>query len=47
MRAKLSNENFVRNAPAEVVAKDREREGELERTVSELTAQLDRLRGLL
>ena len=47
MRAKLSNENFVRNAPAEVVAKDRERETELGRTISELTAQLDRLRGLL
>src|SRR6185312_9446169 len=31
MRAKLSNENFVRNAPADVVAKDRERVTELER----------------
>jgi valyl-tRNA synthetase len=47
MRAKLSNENFVRNAPADVVAKDRERVTELERTTSELTSQLDRLRGLL
>jgi valyl-tRNA synthetase len=47
MRARLSNENFVRNAPTEVVAKDREREAELERTINGLTAQLERLRGML
>ncbi len=47
MRAKLSNENFVRNAPADVVAKDREREAELERTIVGLSAQLQRVRGLL
>ena len=35
MRAQLSNESFVRNAPADVVAKDREREAELERTITE------------
>jgi valyl-tRNA synthetase len=47
MRARLSNESFVRNAPADVVAKDREREAELERTITALSAQLERLRGLL
>src|SRR6185437_5246487 len=47
MRARLSNESFVRNAPADVVAKDRERESELERTITGLGAQLERLRGLL
>ena len=46
MRARLANESFVRNAPPEVVAKDREREAELERTITGLAAQLARLRGL-
>ncbi len=46
-RAKLSNENFVRNAPEDVVAKDREREAELEHAMSGLTTQLERVRGLL
>jgi valyl-tRNA synthetase len=46
-RAKLGNENFMRNAPEEVVAKDRERQAELERTEAGLTAQLERVRGLL
>ena len=47
MSAKLSNENFVRNAPEEVVAKDRERVAELERAIASMTVQLKRLRGLL
>jgi valyl-tRNA synthetase len=47
MRARLSNESFVRNAPADVVAKDREREAELQRTITGLSVQLERLRGLL
>ncbi|HXR92522.1 MAG TPA: valine--tRNA ligase [Steroidobacteraceae bacterium] len=47
MRARLSNESFIRNAPAEVVAKDREREAELERTITGLSSQLERLRGML
>ncbi len=47
MSAKLSNESFVRNAPEEVVAKDRERVAELERAVAGMTAQLERIRGLL
>jgi valyl-tRNA synthetase len=43
-RNKLANENFVRNAPAEVVQTERGRVEELERTVTSLTAQLERLR---
>jgi valyl-tRNA synthetase len=44
---KLNNENFVRNAPAEVVEAERARLAELERTVTNLTAQLERIRRLL
>jgi len=43
---KLSNENFVKNAPPEVVAQDRERAAELERTIASLEAQLTRVRNL-
>ena len=46
-QAKLSNENFVRNAPPAVVATDRERAADLERTVSSVSAQLERVRQLL
>ena len=45
-QAKLSNENFVKNAPPAVVAQDRERAAELERTVASLEAQLARIQGL-
>jgi valyl-tRNA synthetase len=45
-RTRLANEQFVRGAPAEVVAGERERAAQLERTVGGLTAQLERLRGL-
>ena len=45
-RAKLSNENFVRNAPPQLVATERERAAELERTVQSLETQLARLRRL-
>jgi valyl-tRNA synthetase len=45
-RSKLANENFVRNAPPEVVEADRARVAELERTVTSLTAQLERVRRL-
>jgi valyl-tRNA synthetase len=41
---RLGNDNFVRGAPPEVVAGDRERARELERTVRDLGAQLARLR---
>src|SRR5262249_27065898 len=44
---KLGNENFVRNAPPEVVETERARLAELERTVISLTAQLERIRRLL
>ncbi|HEY4214383.1 MAG TPA: valine--tRNA ligase [Steroidobacteraceae bacterium] len=47
MRAKLGNENFVRNAPPDVVAKDRERVAELERNIASLSAQIEKLKGLL
>jgi len=43
---KLGNENFVRNAPPEVVETERARLAELERTVTSLTAQLERIRRL-
>jgi valyl-tRNA synthetase len=43
---KLSNENFVRNAPPEVVEMERGRLAELERNVTSLTAQLERIRRL-
>ena len=46
-RVKLSNENFVRNAPPDVVATERERQANFEREVNSIKAQLERLRGLL
>jgi valyl-tRNA synthetase len=46
VRGRLANESFVANAPAAVVAGDRERLAELERTVAGLNAQLGRVRGL-
>jgi len=45
--ARLANESFVRNAPTAVVTAERERAAELERTASALSAQLERVRGLL
>jgi valyl-tRNA synthetase len=45
-RGRLANDNFVRNAPAEVVSLERERARELERTASGLASQLERVRGL-
>ncbi|HTW38929.1 MAG TPA: valine--tRNA ligase [Steroidobacteraceae bacterium] len=46
-RGKLSDESFVRHAPGNVVASERQREAELERTVTGLERQLERVRGLL
>ncbi len=46
-QSKLANENFVRNAPPEVVAAERARVDELDRTVTSLTAQLERMRLLM
>jgi valyl-tRNA synthetase len=45
--AKLANENFVRNAPSEVVTQERTRIAEFERTLSSLESQLLRVRELL
>jgi valyl-tRNA synthetase len=47
VRGRLANQSFVANAPPAVVAADRERLAELERTVSGLRAQLERVQGLL
>jgi valyl-tRNA synthetase len=46
-RGRLANDSFVRGAPAQVVATERERVAELERTATSLSAQLERVRGLL
>ena len=45
-RARLANESFVRGAPAQVVATERERAAELERSATELAQRLERVRGL-
>ncbi len=45
-RGKLASESFVRHAPAAVVATERERQTELERTVTGLESQLARVRAL-
>jgi len=42
-RGKLSNENFVNNAPADVVMQERQRAAEFERTIAQLTEQLGKL----
>jgi valyl-tRNA synthetase len=46
-KAKLANENFVRNAPPDVVENERARVIDLERTVTSLTEQLERVRLLI
>ena len=46
-RTKLSNDNFVRNAPADVVAQEHARVADFERTLASLEEQLDRVRQLL
>ncbi|MBV9345795.1 MAG: valine--tRNA ligase [Gammaproteobacteria bacterium] len=46
-RAKLANDSFVRHAPAELVATERQRVQELERSTERLAAQRERVRGLL
>jgi valyl-tRNA synthetase len=42
-RRKLDNQSFVANAPAEVVAKERERIAELDQRAAQLEQQLARL----
>ena len=44
LKGKLANENFVRNAPPDVVAADRARMAELEAQNASLAAQLERVR---
>jgi valyl-tRNA synthetase len=46
LKAKLGNENFVRNAPPDVVAGDRARMAELEAQNAGLAQQLDKVRRL-
>jgi valyl-tRNA synthetase len=43
---RLANEQFVRGAPAQVVAAERDKAAQLERTVAGLTTQLERVRTL-
>jgi valyl-tRNA synthetase len=45
-KAKMANENFVRNAPPDVVENERARIVDLDRTVTSLTEQLERVRRL-
>ena len=47
MEAKLGNGEFARNAPADVVTKDRLRVAELRTEIGQLTAQIARVKGLL
>ena len=46
-RTKLNNENFVRNAPAEVVVQERDRVRDFEAAIASLQQQADRVRALL
>jgi valyl-tRNA synthetase len=46
LTAKLSNADFVRSAPAEVVAKDRARLAELDTELAQLKAQIERVNQL-
>jgi valyl-tRNA synthetase len=43
---KLANESFVKNAPPEVVAQDRERIAEFDRQLASIEAQLERVKKL-
>ncbi len=47
LEAKLGNADFARNAPADVVAKDRHRVAELTLEIGQLTAQSARVRAML
>ena len=46
MQSKLSNLEFSRNAPPEVVAKDQQRLAELRAEIGQLTAQIARVTAL-
>jgi valyl-tRNA synthetase len=43
---KLNNENFVNNAPTDVVAKERQRAAEVEKTIAQLAEQIAKLEEL-
>jgi len=45
-RGKLGNENFVNNAPADVVAQERQRATEFEKTIAQLREQIENLEKL-
>jgi valyl-tRNA synthetase len=45
-RAKLSNENFLRNAPAEVVERERQKEHNFQQSLDALRQRLSALRQL-
>ena len=47
VRARLANESFVSNAPPAVVSAERDRILELERTVTGLATQIERVRSML
>ncbi|MCH8059761.1 MAG: hypothetical protein IIA11_04795 [Proteobacteria bacterium] len=42
-QGKLDNANFVNNAPAEVVTKERQRAAEFKKTIAQLAEQLEKL----
>ncbi|MCZ6808128.1 MAG: hypothetical protein O7D92_00020, partial [Proteobacteria bacterium] len=42
-RGKLDNENFVNNAPSDVVTKEQQRAVEFANTISQLSEQLEKL----
>jgi len=46
-RGKLDNENFVNNAPADVVTQERQRAAEFEKTLAQLSEQLEKLAELI
>jgi valyl-tRNA synthetase len=46
-RTKLGNDNFVRNAPPEVVVQERERLADFERRRHSLVQQIEQVRRLL
>jgi valyl-tRNA synthetase len=46
LQSKLANSDFAKNAPAEVIAKDQQRLGELRIEIAQLAAQVERVTAL-